>query len=118
MNTASSGSYISYLSSHNDSPYHLNHIYEFTELSKRIALETIAEVVPPMVEEVSLKIIKEFLNSSLNGSLNYDIHNIATLSIKNFNSMIQSEKWSKFISDAITDEIRKRIDEIDLTIKL
>lgn len=118
MNTASSGSYVSYLAGHNDSPYHLNHIYEFAELSKRIALESIAEVVPPMIEEVCLKVIKDFLNGNLTDSIKYDITSIATLNIANFNKMIQSKEFSTFISEAVADEIRKRIDEINLTIKI
>lgn len=118
MNTASSISYASYLASNSDNPYHIQHVYEFTELSKRIALETIAEVVPPMIEEVSLKVIKEYLNSSLNGSLNYDIHSLATMSIKDFNAIFSSEKFSRFISDAVSEEIRKRIDEIHIDLKL
>lgn len=118
MNTASSSSYASHLASNSDNPYHLQHIYEFSELSKRIALETIAEEVPPLIESVCIKVVKEYLNSNINGSASYDIHNIATLSIKDFNSMIQSDKWSKFISDAVSEEIRNRLDEINLTIKL
>lgn len=118
MNTASSGSYMSYLAGHNENPYHLNHIYEFAELSKRIALESIAEVVPPMIEEVCLKVIKDFLNGNLTDSIKYDITSIATLNIGNFNKMIQSKEFSTFISEAVADEIRKRIDEINLTIKI
>ena len=57
MNSVSSVVYASYLASHNDNPYHLNHIYEFSELSKMIALETIKEVVPQIVKEESLKIL-------------------------------------------------------------
>lgn len=118
MNTASSGSYVSYLMAHSESPYHLGHIQEFSELSRRICLETIAEVVPPMIEEVCLKVIKEFLNGNLTDSLKYDITSIATLNIANFNKMIQSKEFSTFISEAVADEIRKRIDEINLTIKI
>ena len=118
MNTASSSSYASYLASNSDNPYHLQHIYEFSELSKRIALETIAEEVPPLIESVCIRVVKEYLNGSLSDSLNYDIHSIATLSIRDINSMIASDKWSKFISDAVSEEIRKRLDEINLTIKL
>lgn len=82
MNTASSSSYQSFLMGHTDSPYHLNHIMEFSELSRRITIETINEIVPSMIESVCIKVIKEYLNSNINGSFSYDVHNIATLSIK------------------------------------
>lgn len=118
MNTASSSSYASHLASHSENPNHLEHIYEFSELSKRIALETIAEEVPPLIESVCIRVVKEYLNGSLTGSLNYDIHSIATMSIKDFNAIFQSDKFSRFISDAVSEEIRKRIDEINITLNL
>ena len=117
MNYPSSFSYQSHLMGQADG-VHLTHIVEFSELSRRIAYEVIQEVVPQMVEDVSLKIIKEFLNSNLNGSLKYDVRSLASVSIADFNKMFKSEQFSRFISDAVTDEIRKRIDEIDLNIKL
>lgn len=118
MNTASSLSYASYLASHNDNPYHLNHIYEFTELSKRIAIETVNDIVPQMVEEVCRRTVKEYLEGNLGNSLNYDIHSIASISIKDFNKIFQSSAFSQFISDAVAEEIRKRIGEIDINLKL
>lgn len=116
MNYPSSFSYQSHLMG-NAEGVHLNHILEFSELSRRIAFEVIQEVVPQMVEEVSLKVIKEFLNSNLNGSLKYDVHSLASLSIGDFNKIFKSEQFSRFISDAVADEIRKRIDEIKIEIK-
>lgn len=118
INSAGASYYVSYLANNSENPNHTSHIYEMAEMSKIICIETIQEIVPQMIEEISSRIIKEVLNSEIDGSLQYDIHNVATLSIRAFNSMIKSEKWSQFISAAITDEIRKRIDEIDLTIKL
>jgi len=118
MNTASSSSYQSFLMGHTDSPYHLNHIMEFSELSRRITIETINEIVPSMIESVCIRVIKDYLNSSLNGSLNYDIHSIATMSIKDFNAIFSSDKFSRFISDAVSEEIRKRLDEINITLNL
>lgn len=118
MNTPSSSSYVSYLAGHNDNPYHLNHIYEFSELSKRITVETINEIVPSMVEDICLRVIKDYLNGNINDSINYDIKSVASVSIKDFNAMFQSEKFSTFMSNAITEEIRKRINEIDFNIKI
>ena len=118
MNTASSGSYISYLAGHDENPNHLEHIYEFAEMSKRIALEQIYEIVPALVEEISTKIIKQYLDSKIGNGVNYDIHSIAEISIKDFQTIFRSEAVSKFMSDAITDEIRKRIQEIDFNIKI
>lgn len=118
MNYPSSYTYQSHLMSHEQNPNHAMHILEFSELSRRIAYEVIQEVVPQMVEDVCLRVIKDYLNSNLNGSLQYDIHSLASVSISDFNKMFKSEQFSRFISDAVTDEIRKRIDEIDLNIKL
>lgn len=117
MNTPSSYSYMSYMLGHNDNPNHSEHIIQTAELCRRICLETINEVVPQMVEEVSLKVIKEFLNSNLNGSLKYDVRSLASVSIADFNKIFKSEQFSRFISDAVADEIRKRIDEIKIEIK-
>lgn len=118
MSYPSSFSYQSHLMSHEDNPNHAMHILEFSELSRRIAYEVIEEVVPHMVEDLCLRIIKDYLNGSLNGSLQYDVHSLASVSIADFNKIFKSEQFSRFISDAVTDEIRKRIDEIDLNIKL
>lgn len=118
MSTANSVSYISYLSSREDNPYHLNHIYEFSELSKKIALDTIQEVVPDMVKDICVNTVKEYLEGNIGNGVNYDIHSIAEISIKDFNKMFRSEAFSKFMSQAITDEIQKRINEIDFNIKL
>lgn len=117
MNYPSSFSYQSHLMSSEENPNHISHILEFSELSRRIAYEVIQEVVPQMVEEVCLKVIKEFLNSNLNGSLKYNVHSLASVSIGDFNKIFKSEQFSKFISDAVADEIRKRIDEIKIEIK-
>lgn len=117
MNIASSTSYASHLMSSEQNPNHISHILEFSELSRRIAYEVIQEVVPQMIEEVCLKVIKEFLNSNLNGSLKYDVHSLASVSIGDYNKIFKSEQFSKFISDAVADEIRKRIDEIKIEIK-
>ena len=118
MSYPSSFSYQSHLMSHEDNPSHAMHILEFSELGRRLAYEVIQEVVPQMVEDTCLRIIKDYLNSSLNGSLQYDVHSLASVSIADFNKMFKSEQFSRFISDAVTDEIRKRIDEINLNIKL
>ena len=118
MNTASSVSYISYLAGHDENPNHLEHIYEFAEMSKRIALEQIYEIVPALVEEIALKVIKQYLESNIGNGVNYDIHSVASVSIEQFNKIFRSEQFSRFMSDAITDEIRKRIQEIDFNIKI
>ena len=118
MFTADSQSYISHLMSYEQNPNHAMHILEFSELGRRLAYEVIQEVVPQMVEEVCLRVIKDYLNSSLNGSLQYDVHSLASVSIGDFNKIFKSQQFSQFVSDAVTDEIRKRIDEIQLDIKL
>ena len=117
-NNASSMSYASYLASHNDNPYHLSHIWEFTELSKRIAQEQIYEIVPPLVEELCAKIIKEYLEGNVGNAINYDVHSIASVSIKDFNSMFKSEAFSSWMSDAIVEVLKKRIDEIQIPLKI
>ena len=116
MNSPSSYSYQSHLMSQAEG-VHLGHIMEFSELCRRICIETINEIVPSMIEEVSLKVIKDFLNGNLSQSLKYDITSIASISIKDMNKMIQSKEFSTFISTCVADEIRKRIGEINLTIK-
>ena len=118
MNYPSSFSYQSHLMSGEENPNHAMHILEFSELSRRIAYEVIQEEVPKMVEDVCLKVIKGYLNSDLSGSLKYDIHSLASVSIGDFNKIFKSQQFSQFVSDAVTDEIRKRIDEIQLDIKL
>ena len=71
MSIASSSSYASYLASHNENPYHLNHIYEFTELSKRIAIEQINDIVPNMIKDICRSSIKEYIQRK-DILLNYD----------------------------------------------
>lgn len=116
MNYPSSFSYQSHLMGQAEG-VHLTHIVEFSELSRRIAYEVIQEVVPQMVEDVSLKIIKDYLNSNLNASIKYDVNSLATVSIADFNKIFKSQQFSQFISNAVTDEMRKRLDEIVINIK-
>lgn len=118
MHIADSVSYASHLASSEVNPNHISHIYEFAELSKRIAIEQIYEIVPSLVEDICRKTIKEYLEGNLSNSLNYDIHSIASISIKDLNAMFQSSAFSKFVSDAVAEEIRNRIGEIDLNLKL
>lgn len=115
MNYPSSFSYQAHLMG-NAEGAHLNHIMEFSELSRRITYEVIQEVVPSMVEDICLKTIKSVLNGELNGSLKYDITSIAKVSIADFNKMFNSKEFSTFISTAVADEIRKHIDEIHINI--
>lgn len=115
MNTPSSYSYQNYLQSQAEG-VHLGHIIEFSELCRRIVLEQIYEIVPPMVEEICFKVVKDYLSGNLSNSISYDIHSIADVSIKDFSSMFHSEAFSQFMSDAIGKEIQKRIGEIEIKI--
>ena len=116
--SADSTSYASYLASHNDNPYHLSHIWEFKELATRIAQEQIYEIVPPLVEELCKKVVNECLESNIGNAINYDIHSIATASIKDFNSIFKSEAFTRWLSDAIIEVMKKRIDEIEIPLKM
>ena len=117
MNTASSSSYASYLLGKAEG-VHAQHILEQQELCSRICREMINEIVPSMIESICIRVIKEYLNNNIGDSLQYDISSLATCSIKDFNKIFSSSAFSQFISDAVTEEIRKRIDEIHVNLKL
>ena len=111
-------SYASYLSGKEDNPNHISHIWDFRELASRVAQEQIQEIVPTMVEEVCTRVVKEYLESSVGDAINYDINSIASISIKDFNTMFKSEAFSKWMSDAIVEVIKKRIGEISIPLHL
>lgn len=112
---ADSIGYASHLASHSDNPNHLSHIWEFRELATRVAIEQIYELVPPLVADICKNTIRDAFNGAMD-SIQYDIKSIADISIKDFNEQFHSEKFSRFISGAVANEIRKRIDEIEILI--
>ena len=65
----SSTVYASYLSSHSDNPYHINHIYEFRELATMIAKEQI-EMYLPRIENMVNNAVNRAMSSAITQATN------------------------------------------------
>ena len=112
-------SYASYLASHEDNPYHLSHIWEFRELASRVAKDQIEEVVPQMINEAVSKAVNEAIGNAFSRAMQgiaVDVNRIVDITIKDLNKQYHSEEVSKFLTDALTDELRKNLSNIDVNL--
>lgn len=75
---------------------------------RQIALETIKEVVPQMIEETCVKICTAALEDVI-GAIEWDIEEIVNVSFDDMHNVFNSEKFRKVISTKIMDSIQKNL---------
>lgn len=75
---------------------------------RQIALETIKEVVPPMIEETCVQICTAALEDVI-GAIEWDIEEIVNVSFDDMHNVFNSEKFRKVISTKIMDSIQKNL---------
>jgi hypothetical protein len=83
---------------------------------RQIALETIKEVVPQMIEETCVKICTAALEDVI-GAIEWDIEEIVNVSFDDMHNVFNSEKFRKVISTKIMDSIKKNLNNPNIRIK-
>lgn len=83
---------------------------------RQIALETVNEVVPPMIEEICVKICTAALEDVI-GAIEWDIEEIVNVSFDDMHNVFNSEKFRKVISTKIMDSIKKNLNNPNIRIK-
>lgn len=111
----SSVSYVSYLSSHSDNPYHLNHIHEFKELATMIAKEQI-ELYMPRIEKVVNNSISRAMSSALakvGKATQIDVKRIVDFTCKEVNAQFHSEELSHWVADTLKVTLEEALRNVD-----
>ena len=112
----SSVSYASYLSSHSDNPYHLNHIYEFRELATMIAKEQI-ELYLPRIESMVNNTVNRSISNALVGAtkaMDIDVKRIVDVTCKELNAQFHSEELTHWVADTLKVKLEDALKNIDL----
>ena len=77
---------------------------------RQIALKTVNEVVPPMIEEICVKICTAALEDVI-GAIEWDIEEVINVSFDDMHNVFNSEKFRKVISTKIMDSIKKNLNK-------
>ena len=83
---------------------------------RQIALKTVNEVVPPMIEEICVKICTAALEDVI-GAIEWDIEEVINVSFDDMHNVFNSEKFRKVISTKIMDSIKKNLNNSNIRIK-
>lgn len=83
---------------------------------RQIALKTVNEVVPPMIEEICVKICTAALEDVI-GAIEWDIEEVINVSFDDMHNVFNSEKFRKVISTKIMDSIKKNLNNPNIRIK-
>lgn len=83
---------------------------------RQIALETINEVVPPMINDICIQICTAALEDVI-GAIEWDIEEIVNVSFDDMHNVFNSEKLRKVISTKIMDSIKKNMNKPNIRIK-
>lgn len=83
---------------------------------RQIALETIKEVVPPMINDICIQICTAALEDVI-GAIEWDIEEIVNVSFDDMHNVFNSEKFRKVISTKIMDSIKKNMNKPNIRIK-
>jgi len=83
---------------------------------RQIALKTVNEVVPQMIEETCVKICTAALEDVI-GAIEWDIEEIVNVSFDDMHNVFNSEKYRKVISTKIMDSIKKNLNNSNIRIK-
>ena len=92
---------------------HGGHAKEHREEMTQIATAVVNELVPKIAAEIYNQAIENLI-----GALEYDIQTCVHIAINSFEEIYKSDKVEKICSDAIMNELKKKISVNDLKIKL
>lgn len=88
---------------------HGGHAAEHREEMRQIAVAAIKELVPNMAMQIYADTIQDMLNA-----LRYDIETIVSISFDDAHDIFTSKKVRKYVSDKITREVIKHIDNMKI----
>ena len=83
---------------------------------RQIALKTVNEVVPPMINDICIQICTAALEDVI-GAIEWDIEEIVNVSFDDMHNVFNSEKFRKVISTKIMDSIKKNLNNPNIRIK-
>ena len=83
---------------------------------RQVALETVREVVPRLVDEICTAIWNDALQR-LVGAMEYDVNTCVSIAFDDAEKIFKSKEAQKFVSDKIVKELQREIDKIG-TIKI
>lgn len=83
---------------------------------RQIALKTVNEVVPQMIEETCVKICTAALEDVI-GAIEWNIEEVINVSFDDMHNVFNSEKYRKVISTKIMDSIKKNLNNPNIRIK-
>ena len=115
----SSITYAGYLASSEPSIQHAQHIREFYDLSTMIAREQIEEYLNTRIEPMINTAVSKAINSAFSGAINgigIDVARIVDITIEGLNKQYHSKEVDKFLADALGDELRKALSNIDVNL--
>ena len=96
--------------------YHGGYARQHHAEMRQIALETIKEVVPPMINDICIQICTAALEDVI-GAIEWDIEEIVNVSFDDMHNVFNSEKFRKVISTKIMDSIKKNMNKPNIRIK-
>ena len=78
---------------------------------RQIALQTVQEVVPRLVDEICTTIWNDALQR-LVGAIDYDVNTCVSIAFDDAEKIFKSKEAQKFVSDKIVKELQREIDKI------
>ena len=92
---------------------HGGHAQEHREEMAQIAQQVVIKSVPPMVEEIFVKLWNEAAEQLI-GAIEWDIQEVVSVAFDDMGEVFHSEKFLKVISSKIMEAIKKNIKEITI----
>lgn len=77
---------------------------------RQVALETVREVVPRLVDEICTAIWNDALQR-LVGAMEYDVNTCVSIAFDDAEKIFKSKEAQKFVSDKIVKELQREIDK-------
>lgn len=90
---------------------HGGRAYEHRAEMRKIAEETINELVPQIAEQYFNKAAEQII-----GAIKYDIETVVSLAVDSGEEIFNSKKFKTVVSDRIIKEIKSSISNIKITI--
>ena len=96
--------------------YHGGYARQHHAEMRQIALQTVQEVAPKLVDEICTAIWNDALQR-LVGAMEYDVNTCVSIAFDDAEKIFKSKEAQRFISDKIVKELQREIDKIG-TIKI
>ena len=105
----SQGEKIRYFNSSSTQDGHGGRAKEHREEMRQIAQETVEMLAPAIAKKIYVETLQGMLDA-----LRYDIETIVSISFDDAHDILTSKKVRKYVSDRITREVLKRIENMEI----